>query len=267
MSRVKTDWSPLEDVDVGRAGAGVEQHDHRVGVDAVVDLVGVLEREGVDVDDHRGAPGLGDHAGVVGDLLFLRGDQQHVHRPLAAGGVAAVEDLVVEVDVLDVERDVLLGFPVDRLGELGLGHHRQRDLLDDDGVARERGGDVLGLDAAAVEQAADRVGHGGAIDDRAVDDAVGRHRLGAEAGHLVALAGRLQLDRLDGARADVEADEGFRSTKHRVVLSFGIRRASHCEALYRHAAHRASEMPRSSTPRSKSVEVLRKTDRLTFGEG
>ena len=55
------------------------------GLDAVVHLVGVLQREGVDVDDDRGAPGLGDHAGVVGDLLLLRGDQQHVHRRLAAG--------------------------------------------------------------------------------------------------------------------------------------------------------------------------------------
>ena len=131
-----------------------------LGLDAVVDLVGVLQREGVDVDDHRGAPGLGDHAGVVGDLFLLRRDQQDVHRPLAAGGVARVENLVVEVDVLDVERDVLLGLPVDRLGQLRLGHHRQRDLLDDDGVARQRRGDVLRLDAAAVEQAADGVGDG-----------------------------------------------------------------------------------------------------------
>ena len=50
---------------------------------AVVDLVGVLQRERVDVDDDRGAAGLGDHAGVVGDLLLLRRDQQDVHRALA----------------------------------------------------------------------------------------------------------------------------------------------------------------------------------------
>ena len=93
--------------------------------DAVIDFVGVLEREGVDVDDHRGAPGLGDHAGVVGNLFLLRRDEQDVHRPLAARG-AVVDDLVVEIDVLDVERDVLLGFPVDRFGQLRLGHHRQR---------------------------------------------------------------------------------------------------------------------------------------------
>ena len=58
-------------------------------LDAVVDLEGVLQREGVDVDDHGGAAGLRDHAGVVGDLLLLRGDQQDVHRALAAGASPA----------------------------------------------------------------------------------------------------------------------------------------------------------------------------------
>src|SRR5205807_290012 len=74
-------------------------------------------------------------------------------------------------------------------------------------------------DVAAVEQAADRVRHGGAVDDRAVDDAVGRQRLGAEARHFVTLAGLFQLDRLDGARANIQTHEGFGSTKH-VVSCF-----------------------------------------------
>ena len=129
--------------------------------------------------------------------------------PVARG----VEDLVVEVDVLDVERDVLLGFPVDRLGQLGLGHHRQRDLLDDHRVARERGGDLLGLDLPALEQPAHGGGDGGAVDDRAVDDAVGRNGLGAEGHDLVALADRLQLDGLDGARSEVEPDERLGSVE------------------------------------------------------
>ena len=122
------------------------------GLEAVVDLVGVLQREGVDVDDDRHAAGLRDDAGVVGDLFLLRRDQQHVHRALRVGAGAGVENLVVEVDVLDVERDVLLRFPVDRLGELGLGHHRQADLLDDDRVARERGRDFLGLEGLVLEE-------------------------------------------------------------------------------------------------------------------
>ena len=133
--------------------------------------------------------------------------------PGAGGGRAlavgrAAEDLVVEVDVLDVEGDVLLGLPGDGLGQFGLGHGRQRDLLDDDGGARERGGDLRGLDAAALEEPPDGVGDGRAVDDGAVDDGVGRDGLGAEADDLVALARGLELDRLDGARPDVESDEG-----------------------------------------------------------
>ena len=85
------------------------------GLEAVVDLVGVLQREGVDVDDDRRAAGLRDDAGVVADLFLLRGDEQHFHAAARVGAGAGIENLVVEVDVLDVERDVLLGFPVDRL--------------------------------------------------------------------------------------------------------------------------------------------------------
>ena len=104
-----------EDVDVDGARAGVEQHDDARGLEAVVGFVGVLQREGVDVDDDRRAAGLRDDAGVVGDLVFLGRDQQHFHRPLAVRAGAGVDDFVVEIDVLDVERDVLLRLPVDRL--------------------------------------------------------------------------------------------------------------------------------------------------------
>ena len=180
----------LEDVDVGGARPGIEQHHDLPRLDAVVHFEGVLQREGVDVDDHRAAPGLRDHAGVVGDLFLLRGDQQDVHGGLPRQRVAGVQDLVVEVHVLDVEGDVLLGLPVDGFGELRLGHHRQRDLLDDHGVARQGRGDVARLDLAALEQPPDRIRHRRAVDDRAVDDAVRGNGLGAEGGDLVALAGR-----------------------------------------------------------------------------
>ena len=61
------------------------------------------------------------------------------------------------------------------------------------------------LKALLLEEAADGVGDGAAVDDGAVDDAVGRHRLDGERGDLEALARRLELDGLDGARPDVEA--------------------------------------------------------------
>ena len=72
----------------------------------------------------------------------------------------------------------------------------------------------LVLMAAAVEQTTDGVGDGGAVDDRAIDDAVGRQRFGAETGDLEGLADRLQFHRFDGARSDVEADQCLGSTEH-----------------------------------------------------
>ena len=150
-----------------------------------------------------------DHAQVVGDLLLLRRHEQHIHCALRVGAPPGIQDLVVEIDVLDVERDVLFRLPVDGLGELGFGHHRKTDFLDDDGVARERGGHLLGLERLILEQTADRVGDGGPVDDGAVHDAVRRHWLDAECRDFEALARWLQLDGFDRARADVETDDGL----------------------------------------------------------
>jgi hypothetical protein len=99
--------------------------------------------------------------------------------------------------------------PVNRLGELALGHHRQVDFLDDHRIAGERHGDVFRLEGLVLEEAFDRVGDGGAVDDRAVDDAVGRDRLDRKGDDLEALADWLELDGLDGARPDVEAHDSF----------------------------------------------------------
>src|SRR4030095_8584573 len=165
-----------QDVDVDRAGAGIQQDNDLVGLEAVVHFVSVLQRERVDVDDHRHAARLRDDAGVVGNLLFLGGDQQHVHRALGLLASAGVENLVIEVDVLDVEGDVLFRLPVDRLGQLRLGHNRQVDLLDDDSVAGERGCDLFGLERLVLEYPPDRVRDRRAVDDGAGDAAVGGYR-------------------------------------------------------------------------------------------
>ncbi len=136
--------------------------------------------------------------------------------PFESGPRARIENLVVEIDVLDIEGDVLLRFPVDGLGQLRLGHDGKADLLDDDRIPREGRRDFLRLERLVLEEAADGVGDGGSVDDGAVHDAVGRHRLDGERRDLEAFARRLQLDRLDGAGADVETDDGFRfpETKH-----------------------------------------------------
>ena len=139
---------------------------------------------------------------------------------------AGIENLIVEVDVLDVEGDVLLGLPIDGLRQLRLRHDRQADLLDDDGVARQRGGDVLRFEGLVGEEAADGVGHGGAVDDGAVNNAVARNGLDRERRHSEALAGRLQLNSLDGAGADVEPDDDFVLTEAQASMCPRSRRLS-----------------------------------------
>ena len=197
----------------------LSEHHDLLRVEPVVHLEGVLQGEGVDVDDDRRAAGLGDHAGVVADLLFLGGDEQHFHAAARVRAGAGVQDLVIEVDVLDVERDVLLRLPVDRFGQLRLGHHRERDLLDDDGAPRQRGAHVLGLEGTALEDALDRVRDRGGVDDGAVDDGVGGHRLDAECGHTEVLGCRLELDRLYRAGANVQPDYALLLPKHRYLGS------------------------------------------------
>ena len=214
---MNTDCDPDEDVDVDRARAGVQDRDDRIRLEAVVGFERVLQREHVDVDDDGRLPGLRDHVGVVGDLVLLRRDEQHFHAALRVLPGPGIENLVIEVDVLDVERDVLLGLPVDRLGELGFGHRRQGDLLDDHGIAGQRGDDVLRLELLVGKEAADGVGHGAAIDDGAVDDAVGRDRFDPEGRHAEPLPGGFQFDGLDGARPDVEAHEAFCSAEQHVT--------------------------------------------------
>ena len=79
----------------------------------------------------------------------------------------------------------------------------------------------LDLNCLPAEHAADRVGDRARVDDRAVDDAVGRHRLDGDGADLVALAGRLELDRLDGARPDVQSHEALvsrRTAQRRLLL-------------------------------------------------
>ena len=78
------------------------------------------------------------------EYLLLRIKQNLMTVP---AGIASVpEDLRIDVDVLDVERDVLLGFPLDRFIQLVLRHFGEADFLDDDRVAANTDGDLLGPD-------------------------------------------------------------------------------------------------------------------------
>ena len=177
--------------------------------DAAAQLEEVLDGEGVDVDDERLELRAPRDLRVVVDLVALGGDQEQVH---LTGLGAALEDLVVDVHVLDVEGDVLLRLPLDLLVELGGGHHRHGDLADDHGLAADAESDLALLDLGLREGAAEPVDDGLRVHDVAVDDRLGRERGEAEAHEAVGLPALLELTYLDRARSDVDADQ---------VLAFG----------------------------------------------
>ena len=87
--------------------------------------------------------------------LALGGDQEHGHLEALALGI---QDLEVELDVVHVERHVLLGLPADHLAGFGLLHPIHVDLLDDHVAAADGGHDLLGLDAGGGQQALDGLG-------------------------------------------------------------------------------------------------------------
>ena len=106
-----------------RLAPDVDERDRLIGRQAARELEDVLDGEGVDVDDQRLELRVARELRVVVDLVALGGDEQQIHLP---GLGPPAQHLVVDLHVLDVERDVLLGLPLDLLVELGGRHHRAR---------------------------------------------------------------------------------------------------------------------------------------------
>ena len=172
------------------------------GIGLVVHFEAVLQAERVDIHDDRSFAGLREHVRVIQNFVFLHRDEQHVHLR-----VHRLEQLVAEVHVGDVERNVLAGFRRDALVQLFFGHQRQRHALDDHGVAGNRGRYVFGFNFFGVENLADGVGDLRRVHDGAVYDGVLRQRFRAETDELIARFSGLQLNGFDGARADVQSDQ------------------------------------------------------------
>src|SRR5262249_19120257 len=130
-------------------------------------------------------------------------DEEKLH---LTARVLRAHHLVVELDVVLRERDVVLGLPGNLLGELILGHDRDRDLLDDHTVAGDGEGDVLAADAAALPDRADRLDDRALVHDRSVDDALRRQRLEPKGRELERSLLLPDADHLDRARPDVQPD-------------------------------------------------------------
>ena len=193
-----------DDVDRRQAGPHVDDGEGLIRRDPPVHLEDVLHGEGVDVDDQRLELGAAGDLRVVADLVALGGDEEQIDLPRLG---PAAQHLVVDVHVLDVEGDVLLRLPLDLLVELGRGHHRHRDLADDDGLPADAERHVLLLDLGLGEDLPQPLDDGLRVHHVAVDDRLRRQRLVAGADQPVALPALLDLADLDRARSDVDADE------------------------------------------------------------
>jgi len=168
---------------------------------------GVLDREGRDVDRDGVQPGLADDLDVVVDQVLLGRDEEHVHLPLLR---IRRQDLEVEVDLVHVERDVLLGLPLDLPLELLATHLREVDPLDDDRMTGHGGGDVLAPDTTVGDRLANRLDDRARIQECALDDRLGSERRLSERAEIEALVPALarDLDGFDRVRPDVESDRG-----------------------------------------------------------
>ena len=137
------------------------------------------------------------------DQLALGGHEEHGHlEPFGLG----VEDLEIELHVVHVERNVLLGLPADDLAGLGLLHPVHRDLLDDHVAPADGGDDLFRLDARGGHESLDRFGHEGGVHDLALDDGIVHDGGERDLGEDRSARGMGDRDELDQAAADVEAD-------------------------------------------------------------
>jgi hypothetical protein len=181
----------------------IDQTHHPVHCLRVVDLECVVQGEGVHVDDVRLETHVSEQRDLVIHQLALGRDQEHRHlEPLAI----RVQDLEVELDVVHVERDVLLRLPADDFACLGLLHAVHRDLLHDHIAAADGGHHRSGLDAGLGHEAPDGLGHDAGVHDLALDDRVVADRREGHLGQNRATGGVRYGDELDQAATDIQAD-------------------------------------------------------------
>jgi hypothetical protein len=194
-----------DDVQGREAGPHVDESNGLVFRQPAGKLEDVLDGKGIDVDDLRLEFGFARELGVVLDLVALGGHQQEVHLSRFR---APAQHLVVDVHVFDIERDVLLRFPLNVLGQLGRRHHRYRDFgPDDHRLARYAHGHVAVLDFLIVKDAREAFDDHPAVHHVAVDNGLRRKRGKAETYELEPFAPLAQLADLDRARADIDPDE------------------------------------------------------------
>ena len=82
-------------------------------------------------------------------MVLLGRDQKQVHLTRLR---TPLEDLIVDFDVLDIERDVLFGLPLNLLAQLRRRHHGYGDLANDNALPRNADSNVSLANACIAHQ-------------------------------------------------------------------------------------------------------------------
>jgi len=138
------------------------------------------------IDDHRLEPGRLRHRDAILHLVLARGGDQDLDIPGAAG--CGADPLEVEIDLLERERDVLIGLGLDRELHLGLAQaFGENDLLGDDRGRRQRERHVAHAGAEAAQRAPHGFAHRVEVGDVAIDHRIARQGLDRIALHFVSV--------------------------------------------------------------------------------
>jgi hypothetical protein len=166
-----------------RGAAGAEVDDRDVALHAAVrhlvreQAAGVLEREGLDVDDAGREAGRLHGCLALLDVLGAGRDEQHVeHVGIFLGWADHFE---IEADLFHRKRNVLVGLHLDLGFEFVVAQvARHLDHLGDRGIAADRHGALLAAGAGALDSASHRLADGLRVNDRLLVDRILRRRFG-----------------------------------------------------------------------------------------
>ena len=120
---------------------------------------------------------------------------------------SAAGDLIVEVHIRDIKRNVLFGVPTERFTKFVFTHLWQDDVLDDHRVAADSGCNSRGSNLVFVEDVCNNIGNVIELHDLTVDNRIGLQIFKAQVDQLIRTALLLEFDSLYGAGADVEANQ------------------------------------------------------------
>ena len=115
------------------------------------------------------------------------------------------KDLVIEVHVGQIKRNMLRGFFLDSFGKFRITHGRQRNLLYDDRVPADRCGNVFGFDRIFGEQLRDRARDGARVHNHRVHNDIGRQSFQPEVRNFKSAAAFFELDSFNAGRSHIQA--------------------------------------------------------------